>query len=427
MKNTGTLQVTTPTDREIVHDPRLRCPAPAGLGRLYPTRAAQKVVRTRGWSLSGLRGRSAGRRRLPLRHARPGRPGTWACAASIARSLRPERSVHVETFDDYPGESHVTSVFTEQNGKTTLTVTVEYPSREVRDIVISTGMEHGAAESYDKLAELLASQPATIEVVTPSAYPAGRTAAAGIRTHLRHETPAAPGVDAIEAMIEAAFWASLRREEGYVPRISLAFVPPETPLPLLLRAARCRWRRGARQGRAGGRTSRHPPRRLARRGREFQRLGHRPARCRRTASCSRSSAPACWLSSTAAREAGKFVNVAVLEGDQIKMVDERASSLPDCPDCPDLAARLRYPATISEDSVNVLVQLAVSMRAHGRGGSLLVVPRRSRAGATRSSSRFPTPSSPPSPALAELVRAGARRGTRRRAGRAPRGAMASPA
>src|SRR5262249_2720547 len=32
---------------------------------------------------------------------------------------------------------------------------------------------------------------------------------------------------AVEAVIEAAFWASLRREEGYIPRISLAFVAPE--------------------------------------------------------------------------------------------------------------------------------------------------------------------------------------------------------
>jgi uncharacterized protein YndB with AHSA1/START domain len=44
----------------------------------------------------------------------------------------PERSVHMESFDDYPGESQVTSVFAEQGGKTTLTVTVHYPSREVR-------------------------------------------------------------------------------------------------------------------------------------------------------------------------------------------------------------------------------------------------------------------------------------------------------
>jgi uncharacterized protein YndB with AHSA1/START domain len=68
----------------------------------------------------------------------------------------PERSVHMESFDDYPGESQVTAVMVEESGKTTLTATVLYPSKEVRDMVIQSGMEHGAAESYDKLAELLA-------------------------------------------------------------------------------------------------------------------------------------------------------------------------------------------------------------------------------------------------------------------------------
>jgi uncharacterized protein YndB with AHSA1/START domain len=67
----------------------------------------------------------------------------------------PERSVHVESFDDFPGESIVTAELVEQGGKTTLTVTVLYPSKEVRDAVIGSGMEHGAAESYDKLADLL--------------------------------------------------------------------------------------------------------------------------------------------------------------------------------------------------------------------------------------------------------------------------------
>ena len=41
--------------------------------------------------------------------------------------------------------------------KTTLTITVRYESQEIRDAVIKSGMEHGAAECYDKLAELLAS------------------------------------------------------------------------------------------------------------------------------------------------------------------------------------------------------------------------------------------------------------------------------
>ena len=72
-------------------------------------------------------------------------------------------------------------------------------------------------------------------------------------------------------------------------------------------------------------------------------------------------------------EVGKFVNVAVLEGDQIKVIDEQASSLPDCPELLTSLLGFDTPAAWT-GGVNVLVQLAVSMRAHGRGGSLLVVP-----------------------------------------------------
>src|SRR5215469_9673596 len=47
-------------------------------------------------------------------------------------------------------------------------------------------------------------------------------------------TAPAPSVSAIEKIIDAAFWASLRREEGYMPRVSLAYLPPEqSPRPLL--------------------------------------------------------------------------------------------------------------------------------------------------------------------------------------------------
>src|SRR5690606_28855468 len=35
-----------------------------------------------------------------------------------------------------------------------------------------------------------------------------------------------PEIPVIEALIDTAFWASLRREEGYEPKISMAFVPP---------------------------------------------------------------------------------------------------------------------------------------------------------------------------------------------------------
>ena len=72
--------------------------------------------------------------------------------------VRPERLVHTEKFDGawYPGESLITTVLAEQGGKTTLTVTMRYESREARDTVLKSPMESGVAQSYDKLAELLA-------------------------------------------------------------------------------------------------------------------------------------------------------------------------------------------------------------------------------------------------------------------------------
>jgi uncharacterized protein YndB with AHSA1/START domain len=75
----------------------------------------------------------------------------------------PYRSVHTEAFDDFPGESQITTVLVEQGGKTTLTATIVYTSQEIRDAVLGAGMEHGAAESYDKLAMLLESLSSAFE------------------------------------------------------------------------------------------------------------------------------------------------------------------------------------------------------------------------------------------------------------------------
>ena len=64
----------------------------------------------------------------------------------------PVRLDYTEIFEPYPdGESVVTQPLTEEGGKTRLTVTALYPSREVRDMVLKTGMEKGAAISYDRL------------------------------------------------------------------------------------------------------------------------------------------------------------------------------------------------------------------------------------------------------------------------------------
>jgi uncharacterized protein YndB with AHSA1/START domain len=72
--------------------------------------------------------------------------------------VAPERFVHTERFDNpwYPGEALITQVLSEQGGKTTLTVTLRYESREARDGVLKSPMEGGVQASYNNLADLLA-------------------------------------------------------------------------------------------------------------------------------------------------------------------------------------------------------------------------------------------------------------------------------
>jgi len=156
MRNTGTLQVTTPSDREVVLTRVFDAPRHLVWDAFSKPELLRRWFGPRGWSLvvCEVDLRVGGGFRFVLR----GPDGTEMGMRGVYRELvPPERSVHAESFDDYPGESLVTAVFVEQGGKTTLTATVLYSSKEVRDAVILSGMEHGAAESYDKLAELLAS------------------------------------------------------------------------------------------------------------------------------------------------------------------------------------------------------------------------------------------------------------------------------
>ncbi|MCY1015613.1 SRPBCC family protein [Pyxidicoccus sp. MSG2] len=81
----------------------------------------------------------------------------------VYREIVPgERIVSTEVFDDawYPGEAVGTLTFVEQDGKTTVTSTMRYASKEALEAVLKTPMERGVAASYDKLEELLVSQAA---------------------------------------------------------------------------------------------------------------------------------------------------------------------------------------------------------------------------------------------------------------------------
>jgi uncharacterized protein YndB with AHSA1/START domain len=155
MKNTGTLAVSLPSDCEIALTRIFKAPRQLVYDAFSKPEILKRWFGPRGCSLVAcdVDARVGGGFRFVLRE--PG--GRELGMRGFYRELSPpERSVHSESFDDFPGESLVTAVFTERDDKTTLIVTILYPSKKVRDTVIKSGMEHGAAESYDKLAEMLA-------------------------------------------------------------------------------------------------------------------------------------------------------------------------------------------------------------------------------------------------------------------------------
>ena len=98
--------------------------------------------------------RPGGRWRFVNRH-----PSGEAAFHGVYRELDPPaRAVYTEIFEAFPDvESVVTAVLSEERGKTRITVTSSYPSAEVRDMVLKTGMERGAAISYDRLEDVVSS------------------------------------------------------------------------------------------------------------------------------------------------------------------------------------------------------------------------------------------------------------------------------
>lgn len=69
----------------------------------------------------------------------------------------PRRIVFTEIFELFPdAESVVTSEYTDEGGKTRMVATIQYPSKEIRDMVMGTGMATGAGLSYDRLDDVVA-------------------------------------------------------------------------------------------------------------------------------------------------------------------------------------------------------------------------------------------------------------------------------
>jgi hypothetical protein len=187
-----------------------------------------------------------------------------------------------------------------------------------------------------------------------------------------------PDAHSIAAIINATFWASFRPEEGRFPKISLAYLPPEQagqpmvfehPLPLtaavLMKLAPAVERPEIHLG-------------VWNHGDELRVWGTTrtiPSFC----FVLEDIEPGLLVVKHRRLDGfGKYANVAVLKGERVKVIDEKGTSLPDCPAL--LRALLAFTAAAKNgphQSLNVLVQLSTSMRVHGHGGLLLVVPSES--------------------------------------------------
>jgi uncharacterized protein YndB with AHSA1/START domain len=163
MMNTGNLKLTTSGDREIVMTRVFQAPRRLVFDAFTkPELVKQWLLGPPGWSMPvcEIDLKVGGTYRYVWRRDSD---GSEMGLGGVYREIVPqERIVSTEVFDKawYPGEAVGTIVLSEQGGKTTVTQTVLYQSREARDGILKSGMEKGVAMSYDRLAELLASRSA---------------------------------------------------------------------------------------------------------------------------------------------------------------------------------------------------------------------------------------------------------------------------
>jgi uncharacterized protein YndB with AHSA1/START domain len=161
MMDARSLKVTTPSDREVVMTRVFDAPREL----VYEAMSRPELIRRwlfgpPGWEMTVCEDdlRVGG----TFRWAWRGPDGAEMAMHGVYREVNPpERVVRTEAFDfgcpSQMGEQVATLALTEQGGRTLLTLTVLYPSKEARDGAIASGMEKGVAAGYDRLDEMLAS------------------------------------------------------------------------------------------------------------------------------------------------------------------------------------------------------------------------------------------------------------------------------
>lgn len=87
----------------------------------------------------------------------PGGADSFSMSGEIREVQAPRRLVQTEMMNDQPPATLNTLTLDEEDGRTMLRSAVEYPSKEVREEILATGMLDGWAESYERLERYLSS------------------------------------------------------------------------------------------------------------------------------------------------------------------------------------------------------------------------------------------------------------------------------
>ena len=157
MNDAAELKVTTPTDREIVMTRVLDAPRQLVFDAWSnPKHVPRWMLGPEGWTMPifEIDLRPGGEWHFVWRKS----DGAEMGMRGVYREIKPpDRLVSTESWGgDWP-ETLNTLVLTEQNGKTTITNTVLYPSKQARDAALKTGMKEGVAQSFDRLEKYLMS------------------------------------------------------------------------------------------------------------------------------------------------------------------------------------------------------------------------------------------------------------------------------
>lgn len=156
-KQTGALTITTPSDRELVMTRVFDASRELVFKAMTtPDLLKRWLLGPPGWTMvvCDVDLRVGGAYRYVWQKAGGIEMGMGGVFREI---VPPERLVQTETFDEswYPGEGVGTVVLIEEGGKTTMTQTMLYESKDARDAVLKSPMDEGVAVSYDRLADVL--------------------------------------------------------------------------------------------------------------------------------------------------------------------------------------------------------------------------------------------------------------------------------